>query len=213
MPASGSVSAVLMGKWLSAGFLAGLLPTDQGNQMPRRRPCLWTCVQAVALEVQPGPGSRAVEERQEIWACVEHKALALRRTHHTLDVASFPSQEQLLVGFHLIEYWIKSKEEAFLFCFVFLNPDIEDFRLWLVGPIDFVLWQGRAWSVWRRKTFYLMGAKTQRGMGSHHLLQRYVPRWHIITSLAPTSWCFCHHQITKPFTWDFGNIPDPNSNT
>lgn len=107
---------------------------------------------------------------------------------------------------------IKRRGFFVLFCF-FLNPDIEDFRLWLVGPIDFVLWQGRAWTVWQRKTFYLMGAKTQRGMVSHHLLQRYVPRWHIITSLAPTSWCFCHHQITKPFTWDFGNIPDPNSNT
>lgn len=53
-------------------------------------------MKAVALEVQPGPGSRAVEELQEICAYVEHKALALRRTRRTLDVASFPSQERLV---------------------------------------------------------------------------------------------------------------------
>lgn len=70
-----------------------------------------------------------------------------------------------------------------------------------------------AWSVRQRNTFYLMGARTQRRMESHHLLQRYAPWLHRIISLAPTSWCFCHCQITKPFTWDFGNIPDPNSNT
>lgn len=107
MPDSGNVSAVLIGKWLSAGFLAGLLPTDQGNQMPRRRPCLWICVKAVALEIQPGPGSQAVEELQEILACVEHKALALRKTYHTLDVALLHRNDGVLVDFLLIEYWKK----------------------------------------------------------------------------------------------------------
>lgn len=107
---------------------------------------LWTCVKAMSLEIQPGPGSHAVEELQEILACVEHKALVPRKTHHTLDVASFPSQERWCIGWlssdRILEK-IKRKSFVFFFCCCFYQ-DIEDFRLWLFGPIDFGLWQGRA---------------------------------------------------------------------
>lgn len=215
-PDSGSVSAMLTGKWLSAGFLAGLLPMDQGNQMPQRRLCLWTCVRAVALEIQSGPGSHAMEELQEILAYVEHKALVPRKTHHTLDVASFPSEERWCIGWlssdRILE---KIKRKVFFF---FVVVFIRILKISGCGCLVLlILVSGKAghhaWSVWQRKTFYLTGARTQRRMESHHLLQSYASRWHHIIPLAPTSWCFCHCQITKPFTWDFGNIPDPNSNT
>lgn len=86
--------------------------------MLQRRLCLWTCVRAVALEIQSGPGSHAIEELQEILAYVEHKALVPRKTHHTLDVASFPSQERWCIGWlssdRILE---KNQKKSFLFFF------------------------------------------------------------------------------------------------
>lgn len=103
---------------------------------------LWTCVKAMSLEIQPGPGSHAVEELQEILACVEHKALVPRKTHHTLDVASFSSQERWCIGWlssdRILE---KIKRKGFLLL-LFLSG------YWRFQAV--VVWSYWFWSVARQ---------------------------------------------------------------
>lgn len=141
-PDSRSVSAVLIGKWLSTGFLAGLLPMDQGNQMLQRRLCLWTCVRAVALEIQSGPGSHAIEELQEILAYVEHKALVPRKTHHTLDVASFPSQERWCIGWLSSDRILEKNQKKSFLLLLFLSG------YWRFQAV--VVWSYWFWSLARQ---------------------------------------------------------------